>query len=355
MQLRQRVFRAGQLDLDTPGASQIIMGTTAASGRFSIIVSCNLERIPQAVQVLKRLLMPLSFIIGLFAIFAAWVFSRWFAKPINRLSVAAREMARGNYNVQVEACGSDEIGDLARDFNTMAHEVGRSAALQRDLLANVSHDLRTPLTLIKGYAETVRDLTGGDVKKRTDQLNVIVDESDRLSALVGSVMELSRMSSGAERPSPVRFDLTELCDELALRYEDICKQNGQSFTFEGEPGCLIEADPALMERALHNLLGNALNHVGEDGYIGLKVYKTGYGMARCEVVDHGPGISPQDLPHLFDRYYRSRADAGKPGTGLGLSITKAIFNAHQFDFGVTSNPGEGAAFWFEAGLLAQNG
>ena len=115
------------------------------------------------------------------------------------LSGAARRVAKGDYSTRVTPRGHDELAVLAQDFNTMTREVARSSELQRDLIANISHDLRTPLTLIKGYAETVRDLTGADAEKRTAQLDVIIDETDRLSGLVNSVLELSKVSSGAEK------------------------------------------------------------------------------------------------------------------------------------------------------------
>ncbi|MGD9559079.1 MAG: sensor histidine kinase [Oscillospiraceae bacterium] len=348
--IRRQVFSAGSYEWTLEGG-QMVMGTTAAEGTLAVVVSANTERIPQAVGVLKGLLWPVTMILVAISLLAALVFSRWFTRPLSRLSAATREMARGNYDVQVETHSNDEIGELARDFNAMATEVKRSADLQRDLIANVSHDLRTPLTLIKGYAETVRDLSGDDPEKRTEQLNVIVDEADRLSALVGSVMELSRVSSGNERPEPMRFDLGQLCDELADRYGEWCRQRGYRFEFFGEEDCEVYADPALLERALRNLLGNAINHVGDDGFIGLKVFKTEHSTVRVEVADHGPGITAEDMPHLFERYYRSRADTGKPGTGLGLSIVKAIFVAHGFTYGVESQPGAGATFWFEARLV----
>lgn len=346
--LRQATFEQGEIFREDTENGVITAGRIAADGTVSVIVTFNMERVGQAASVLKRLLLPLSLLIFLFGSCASWIFSRWFTRPLSRLSDAAREMAKGNYDVRVDIEADDEIGELAHDFNQMAYEVGRSAQLQRDILANVSHDLRTPLTLIKGYAETVRDLTGDNPEKRTEQLNVIVDESDRLSALVGSVMELSRISSGTERPEAVDFDLNDLCDELAYRYEEICRQMGNTFFFSGEEGCTLHADPNLLERALHNLLGNAISHVGEDGFIGLKVCRTGYGTVRCEVTDHGLGIDEADLPHIFDKYYRSRADTGKPGTGLGLSITKTIFTLQNIDYGVITEKGKGSTFWFEA-------
>ncbi len=350
--MRAKVFEQGSL-YETLDSGQMVMGRLVAGGQVSVIVTANLERIPQAVAVLKSLLLPISALLILFSLGSAWIFSRWFTRPVNRLSAAAKQMAKGNYDVQVEVVGDDEIADLSQNFNTMAHEVKLSSDLQRDLIANVSHDLRTPLTLIKGYAETVRDLTGEDPAKREEQLDVIVDEADRLSALVGSVMELSRMSTGHEKPKPVRFDLTELCDEMTYRYDAVCRQNGYTFEFLCYDRCEVVADPDLLERALHNLMGNALHHVGEDGFVGLRIYKTTHDTARVEVVDHGPGIPAKEQAHLFDKYYRSRADAGKPGTGLGLSITKAIFNAQDFEYGVESEVGKGSTFWFEVPLAPE--
>ncbi len=348
LNLRQTVFADGSSYHKTP--VQMVMGRTAAGGQLAVIISVSLERVPQATRVLSELMFFVALLLILIAILCAFVFSHWFTKPLTRLSAATHEVSRGNYDARVKVDGCDEIAQLSDDFNQMAEEVQRSYELQRDLYANVSHDLRTPLTLIKGYAETVRDLTGDNPVKRTEQLNVIVDESNRLSALVGNVLELSRVSSGVEKPEPLRFDLTQLCDEVGERYVEASRQENYHFVFEGGEPLDVMADPGLLERALHNLLGNALKHLGEDGYMGLRVYRSPENRARVEVSDHGPGIPASDLPHLFDKYYRSRADAGKPGTGLGLSITKAIFAASGFSYGVESEEGQGALFWFEAPL-----
>lgn len=319
------------------------------TGRYTVIVSTDLERIGQAGEVIGQQVPLIAAVLLAVSILGAYLFSKWFTKPITELSHAAREVAKGNYQVRVrEPENADELGQLARDFNTMAAEVGRTSELQRDLIANVSHDLRTPLTLIKGYAETVRDLTGDDKQKRTDQLDVIVDETDRLSGLVNSVMELSKYSSGTMKMEPVRFDLAQLCDEVADRYRNVCEQNGYHLDVQTDQVCMVKADPDSMSRAIHNLLSNAIHHIGEDGYVALHVKPQADGSTRVEIIDHGAGISKEDLPYIFDKYYRSRADAGKVGTGLGLSITKAILISHGYAFGVDSELGKGSTFWFVA-------
>ena len=139
-----------------------------------------------------------------------------------------------------------------------------------------------------------------------------------------------------------------LCDEVSERYDAICAQNGWQLQLElPDEELPVYADPNMMQRALHNLLGNAMHHIGGDGIFLLRASKVPEGV-RVEIEDHGPGICAEDLPYIFDRYYRSRSDAGKQGTGLGLSITKAIFQQHGFRFGVQSTLGKGTTFWFIA-------
>lgn len=359
LQLRALVFSCGDMAFTLPDA-HILPGLSAAPDKrqmfvcrrvgdqYSLMISTDLERVGQAADVIRAQMPFIAAALLLISIAGAFLYGRWFTKPILAVSDAARRVAKGDYTARVTPNTHDELGALAEDFNTMAAEVSRTAELQRDLLANVSHDLRTPLTLIKGYAETIRDLTGEDAARRTDQLSVIIDETDRLSALVGSVMELSRYSSGTQKPELVSFDMAQLCDEVACRYEDICRKNGYTLTLDAPDPCPVTADPGGMTRVVHNLLANAVHHIGEDGLLLLHVHKQPDNTVMVRVEDHGAGIAKEDLPYIFDKYYRARADAGKQGTGLGLSITKAILIAHGFPFGVDSGVGKGTVFWFVA-------
>ena len=343
--LEKRIVQT--LENPSTGSKQVTMGRLSADGNYVVLMSADLARIPQAASVLSEQMTWVALVMLAVSLGGAWIFSTLFTRQLTKLSDATREMAHGNYNVRVQVCGQDEVADLAQDFNFMAAEIARSTQLQRDLIANISHDLRTPLTLIKGYAETIRDLTGSDPQKRNSQLTVIVDETDRLSTLVNSVMELSKIGSGTEKPQMVTFDLAQLCEEVAARYEDICQKNNYTLQTETNDVCMALADPAMLERVLHNLLGNALHHVGEDGWLGISAKPLPNGGCRVEIQDHGCGIAQEDLPYIFDKYYRSRKDAGKVGTGLGLSITKAILQSHGFRFGVDSTVGQGSCFWFE--------
>ena len=238
------------------GSAQLLVGRNTAGGEYTVLVTTSLVHVAEAGKILSTVLPMAAAVIFAFAMTAGWLFSEWFTKPLRQLSSAARQMAMGNYAVQVDTRRSDELGDLAQDFNHMATEVQRSSQMQRDLLANVSHDLRTPLTLIKGYAETVRDITGDDKAHRDEQMNIIVDETDRLTALVSSVMELSKVTSGAAKCERVHFDMAQLCDEVSERYDAICAQNGWQLKLElPDEELPVYADPDMMQRALHNLFG----------------------------------------------------------------------------------------------------
>ena len=164
------------------GSVQLMVGRLTSDGSYPVLVTSSVMLISEAGEVMSTVLPLAAALIFAFSMSAAWLFSEWFTKPLRQLSGAARQVAQGNYAVHVETRRNDELGDLAQDFNHMAQEVQYAAQMQRDLLANVSHDLRTPLTLIKGYAETVRDITGDDKAHRDEQMNIIMDEADRLTA-----------------------------------------------------------------------------------------------------------------------------------------------------------------------------
>lgn len=348
VKLREAVFDKGELYeivSTSSDAAQMVVGRLSADKQYAVLVSTNLHQIRIAGMVMNQLLPVILGLVLLISLAASIWFGDWFTQPISELSAAARRIAKGDYSARVSRSGQDEMGQLAQDFNHMAAEVERTSQLQQELLANVSHDLRTPLTLIKGYAETIRDLTGNSAERRNSQLGIIIDETNRLSGLVNSVMELSRVRSGSQKPQLVEFDMAQLCSEVAERYEAVCAQNGWMLEVQADDVCPVQADPAMMERVLHNLLGNASHHLGADGWFAVRCLPTAGG-CRVEVQDHGPGIAADDLPRIFDRYYRSRSDSGKTGTGLGLSITKAILQSHGADFGVDSTLGHGATFWF---------
>lgn len=315
---------------------------------YSIVTSVSLVSMKEAQSILiEMLLWIFGGVIIVFTVITALVSQR-VTLPLLRLTQAADMVRQGQFDVHLPAQNKDEIGQLERSFNQMAHDLSKLDALRRDLIANVSHDLRTPLTMIKGYAETIRDITGDNKEKREKQIAVIIQESDRLSALIGDVLALSKMQSGMLQLEKSVYDISQQAQELMPPYE-IYRQQGYHIAWDMRP-CLVEADRKQIGQVILNLLNNAIKHTGEDK----KVWITGAICPqqpqhyRVEVRDTGKGIDPDEIPYIWERYYKARNAKDKlMGTGIGLSIVKEILKAHDATYGVSSQLGSGTTFWFE--------
>jgi len=277
----------------------------------------------------------------------AFFVSRTITKPLQQITNAAREIAGGKLDVQVDVNSRDEIGDLGENFNYMSKEIARVNVLQKELVANISHDIRTPLTMIRGYAEMIKDITGEDKAAREQQLDIIIDESNRLSTLVSNVMDLSLLQAGQSPLKPAAFSLTEKAADILSRYQLLEQTSGFEFRLESAGDFWVRADEVRIEQVFYNLINNAVNHIGEKKCITLRIFPW-EGLIRAEVQDTGTGIPPEELPLIWDRYYKpyKNTEQKAMGTGLGLSIVKAILTNHDSRFGVESTVGIGSNFWF---------
>ncbi|MBQ7007194.1 MAG: HAMP domain-containing histidine kinase [Oscillospiraceae bacterium] len=315
--------------------------------RYTIIVSTNLSRTDSIVTIVSTQLQTATIVGLVLAVLASAVITMWFLHPITKLSNATKEIAKGNYDVKVELDTTDEMGQLAHDFNMMTEEIKRSQELQRELIASISHDLRTPLTIIKGYAESIKDITGDNKTIRDQQLQTIIDEADRLSGMVGSSLEYAKLKQGAYKLNIVQFDIADMCQEIVEVYTNKAEKENRHIAYSGPESVYVFADPQLMERVLHNFVSNALLHTPEQTRVTIAITIQENGKIKISVYDSGSGIKQEDIPHLFDKYYRARKGEGGTGTGLGLAIVKSIMENHNFNYGVKSEEGLGTEFWFE--------
>ena len=331
---------------DELGNRQAVKGRFYA-GEYTVIVSTSISRTDSIVAIVSSQLQTASIIAIILSLLVATIMSTWFMTPIMKMSNATKEIAKGNYNVKLEVKSQDEIGRLASDFNHMAEEIQNSHNMQKELLASISHDLRTPLTIIKGYAESIKDITGDNKEIRDQQLTTIIDETDRLSNMVGSVMEYTRLSQGVHKLNIVQFDIADMCKDIVYIYSNKALADNKSIAYSGPEDAYVFADAQLMERAIHNFVSNALLHTPENTRVVVAVKVQENGRVRVSVFDSGSGIKPEDIPHLFDKYYRARKDEGRTGSGLGLAIVKSIMENHNFRYGVESTEGLGTEFWFE--------
>lgn len=304
--------------------------------------------VTSTVNILKTQLLQVTWITLVIAFLLSIYLASRISKPLQNMTGTAREMGKGNYNVKFEGNSYSEINRLATTLNTAAYELGMADNRQKDLIANVSHDLKTPLTMIRSYAEMIRDLSGDNPEKRNAHLKVIIDESERLAQLVNDMSTISAMQTHRMKLEKSVFDLTEITAGLLTSYDIFTEQEGYDFQLNAQKDCLVFADEARVKQVIANLTSNAIKYCGEDKVIVINIRKLSK-KCRFEVLDHGPGIKPEELPHVWDRYYKTSSNYVRPteGTGLGLSIVKEILTLHHANYGVDSKLGKGTCFWFE--------
>lgn len=295
----------------------------------------------------------MSLVTGAFSLVLAFVASGVVAvlitKPVTEITERAKELARGNYSLDFRKnyyCS--EISELSEALECARAEISKADDVQKELIANVSHDFKTPLTMIKAYASMIREISGEDKEKRDAHAQVIIDESDRLTALVGDLLDLSRLRAGLTENASTVFNLSEDVYRVAGRFDYLTQTSGYKVEVLVEEDIYTLACRERIEQVLYNLIGNAVNYTGEDKRVRVKLYRK-ENCARFEVIDSGKGIPPEEVNTIWDRYYRSSSTHKRPvkGTGLGLSIVKQILLAQGCPFGVISEVGKGSCFWVE--------
>ena len=304
--------------------------------------------VSSTVNILRHQLMYVTVVTLAFALILAIYFANRIAQPIKAITNTAKEMGKGTYDVKFEADSYSEINNLADTLNTAAYELGMADNRLKDLIANVSHDLKTPLTMIRSYAEMIRDLSGDIPEKREAHLQVIMDESERLNQIVSDMATISAMQTHKTILERGIFDFISATSSILSSYDILSEQEGYKFTFNSPKEAYVYGDENRIKQVMSNLINNAVKYCGNDKEIIVNIRKTGK-KYRFEVSDHGPGISQEELPHVWDRYYKTSTNYVRPteGSGLGLSIVKEILTLHHTNYGVTSKLGKGTTFWFE--------
>lgn len=337
--------RHPQFDIDYYNCSFFYQ--TDNGNKYIIMVTATLSPIKEAAIFVRTQLLYISIVLVVLATAIAFLVARTMTKPIKKISNAAKEIANGNLEVDVNVSTNDEIRELSESFQYMTKELSKVQILQKELIANISHDIRTPLTMIKGYAETIKDITGDDKETRERQLDIIVDESNRLTKLVSDVMDLSLMQAGQSPLNITEFDICKKTSEILKRFELLEQTKGFEFNLVTDDNYIVVADEDRIEQVLYNFINNAINHIGVEKRITVKIINES-DEVRVEVTDTGVGIKQEDLPLIWDRYYKpyKNDEQQSKGTGLGLSIVKAILINHKSRFGVKSILSKGSTFWF---------
>lgn len=311
-----------------------------------LLINTTLVPVGSTVTIIKRQLMMITIILLIFAFFISLYMARRIARPIDSITEAAESLAKGNFDTKFDGRGYLEVKKLAETLTYAEEELSRVDTMQRDLIANVSHDLRTPLTMLKAYAEMIRDLSGDNPVKRNEHLEIIINETDRLSLMVNDILDLSKLESGRQKLSPSEFRIREKLGEIIGRFKGISEKMGYNIHFEPDEEKIVNCDVVKIEQVIYNLINNAINYTGEDKQVYVRQINKPEGIV-IEVRDTGDGIEEEKIRLIFDKYYRSENHKREVvGTGLGLSIVKAVLKLHNYDYGVRSKLGEGSVFWF---------
>lgn len=320
----------------------------ADGNEFYLYMKSPLLALNSTAKILRTQFFIVSVLSLAIALVLSYFTAKRFTQPIVKITETANELAAGNYDAHFDGGGFREIEDLADTLNFASSELKKTDELRRDLLSNVSHDLKTPLTIIKSYAEMVRDLSGENKEKRNEHLSVIIDETDRLTYLVGDILDLSKMEANIDTLEREKVDLKEIVNSVLKNFAVLEQNEGYEFITEIEPDCVIFADYSKIYQVVYNLLNNAVNYTGDDKTVKIRITQTG-GKVLFEVIDTGDGIAPDKIDKVWDRYYKTGKNhkRGVNGTGIGLSIVKNILILHGAEYGVKSEVGHGSDFWFK--------
>ena len=317
----------------------------ADGNEYMILLNAQMQPVSAITNTYENQFRTIVIIMLIGSLLISLVISRKITKPIVKLNKSVERLAQGDYNEVFDGDGYREIRELSDALNYASSELSKTDALQKELLANISHDLRTPLTMIKGYSEVMRDIPG---ENTPENVQIIVDETTHLAQLVNDLLDISRIKAGTRKPEPEQFSLTDTVKATLHRYEKLTEKDGYVINFDFDGNADVFADRTMMLQAIYNLINNAINYTGADKTVTVRQIISG-GRVRITVTDTGEGIAPEQIPYIWDRYYKVDKVHRRAmvGTGLGLSIVKGVLELHKATYGLESTVGHGSTFWFE--------
>lgn len=341
-----RTFLGKQYDQRwIPAALPIRRGPVMVGTLFVNPELTGLNPVRSLVSSVNRFLLIGGLVVVLLAFAVTFWLSRRMSAPVHALTTAAGRLGRGDFSQRVNVRGDDEIAELGRSFNSMANDLEQAEQLKRNMVGDAAHELRTPLSNIRGYLEAMKD---GVIAPEPAALQSLYDESILMMKLVDELQELTIADSGKLELFRQNEDVNELVRAAALAIQARVDMGGLSLELELSPGLpQASVDAQRIGQVMRNLLGNAVAHTPRGGRITISTRGDGSGVA-ITVADTGEGIGPDDLPHIFDRFFRADKSRSRAtgGSGLGLTIAKRLVEAHGGKIQAQSEPGKGSRFTF---------
>ena len=343
----------GQID-DMDGKTWLYSSWVMPKGDLLVLVlprqgGLQLLRSPQLRETLREDFLPSFLRAGLVAfvlavIFAAWM-GNWIVKPLQTIEEASRNLSNGEYQ-QIPLQGPDEVQALAGAYNEMIDQVQASQQSQRDFVANVSHELKTPLTSIQGFSQAMLDGTVDSGPALTKAAGIIKTEADRMYRLVVDLLDLARFDAGTIVLDRKALELSKLLTHVVNQLIPQAAEARVKLSLDVDPLPTCVGDEDRLAQVFTNLVDNAIKHTPVNGFVKLNA-RSEAGLVRVKIIDSGKGIPEEHLGRIFERFYKvdgSRKKEGKPGTGLGLAIAQQIVQSHEGAISVRSTLGEGSVF-----------
>lgn len=324
-----------------------IVASNDAGTKYVIIIEAATTPTQREVNISLKHLFIVTAIIICLSLTISYIMGKVVALPIIDLNESAKYLTSGDFEIGFRGKGYSEIIELTDTLNYAKEEVGAMEKYRKELIANVSHDLRTPLALIKGYSEVMKDFPS---EANPENIQIIIDETNRLTSLVNDMLDLSRLEQGERTLNLSHFDIVDELKSLSHRHAKLIENLGYTLVLEhDDESAFVYADKIKILQVLYNLINNAITYSGPDKKVTVKE-RTVDDAVRIEVIDSGEGIDVEILPRIWDRYYKSEKSHKRAsvGTGLGLSIVKSVMTMHPDAlYGVITSKGEGSTFYIE--------
>ncbi len=346
----ESLYLEGQL-VELSNREVMVYGTKYSNEDNNYLIFSNfpLQAMNYLTETMQSQFLIISLIVLTLSLLISLLFSRIISEPIVSITNEAKKLTYGDFDLHFENSDISEVDQLAQTIDLAASEIEKVEDLRKELMSNVSHDIKTPLTMIKAYAEMIKDISGENKEKRNEHLDVIINETDSLSKLVNDMLDLSRLQADAVSMKIEPFDLSTEIIESARRFQSLADREGVSIEIDCDPELIALGDHHRINEVLYNFISNALKHYGDDKKIFISGKFIDKSKIRVEITDHGTGIDEENLPYIWDRYFKidKQYQRSQAGTGLGLAINKAILEGHKANYGVISKLGEGSTFYFE--------
>lgn len=331
------------------GLEMLLYGRKISSNlsNYYLVLNTPLEPVSSYIDFIMGQYMFVAVSVIFIAIVVAFFLARRITKPIVQIKKEANKLAEGNYNADFKTNSYSEINDLANTLDDATNKLSKVDELRKDLVANVSHDIKTPLTVIRSYAEMIADISGDDPIKRKEHLDVILKETDYLNKLVSDMQEYSKMQAGLIELNKTNFDLKNCINSVIVLLQKLIDEKNIKLK-KKLTSVIVYADEMKMSQVIYNFVSNAIKHSKEGGRIEIRMIDSEESI-KVDVIDNGDGIAEEAIPYIWDRYYKidKSFKRNENSTGLGLAIAKAILEAHKAKYGVKSKIDVGSNFYFE--------